>query len=85
MGRTAVRRRLRGSQRQQGQWGRTRAVIGFANNRAGGQTVHLRLQSLPLGSLLFAVFVERVHDVVQPRAALQTRWLPQNKSMSGFP
>ena len=56
---------LRGSQRQQGQWGRTRAVIGFANNRAGGQTVHLRLQSLPLGSLLFAVFVERVHDVVQ--------------------
>ena len=42
-----------------------RAVCGFGGVSGGGRSGHLRLQSLPLRTLLFAVFVERVHDVVQ--------------------
>ena len=60
-----VRRRLRCSQRQQGR-GRVCADIGgFAGVRGGWVSVRLRQLRLTFRTLLFAVFVEGIHDIVQ--------------------
>ena len=60
-----VRRRLRRSQRQQGGGVACGGLCGFAGISGGWRSVRLRQPRLTFRNLLFAVFVEGIHDIVQ--------------------